>query len=140
MAKITVGLTNNKTSFWDPNTRTYLTLANKVKTIEFDENSPDIAKHLERICHGLFASSAAIRLYEGQIPAAALDHWKGKFDLKGLMIAKNRADKLHAESGPAPIKIFSVASEEPEKKTEEVKQEEKVSAKTTRKKTTTTEK
>ena len=98
MAEILVGLTNGKTSFWDPNTRAYITLSNKTKKITFDENHPDIGVHLERICHALFASNPSLKLYEGKIPEAAMEHWKAKFNLSGLNIAKNRADKLHAKS------------------------------------------
>lgn len=98
MTQILVGLTNNKTSFWDPNTKTYLTLANKTKVVTFNEADPEIGKHLERICHGLFASNPAIRLYEGKIPTEALEYWKAKFNLTGLSIAKNRADKLNSKS------------------------------------------
>lgn len=100
MAQIKVGLIRNKTSFWDPNTRAYITLSNPVQVITFDENRPDIAKHLERICHACFASDPSLRLYEGTIPQVAVDAWKAKYDLSGLNIAKKRADRLVAESAP----------------------------------------
>lgn len=111
MAEILVGLTNNKTSFWDPNTRTNLSLSNKTKKIVFDENAPNIAEHLERICHGLYASSAAIRLYEGKIPDVAVEHWKAKFDFEGLKIAKKRADKVNAKSVVKEVQAQAVKAE-----------------------------
>lgn len=98
MAEILVGLTNGKTSFWDPNTRTYLTLAEKTKKITFNEGSEDIGKELERICHGLFAANPSLVLYEGKIPEKAMNHWKNKFNFAGLNIAKDRADRLQAKS------------------------------------------
>ena len=147
MAEILVGLTNNKTSFWDPNTKTYLTLANKTKAITFSETDPGIGKHLERICHGLFASNPAIRLYEGKIPEAAMNHWKAKFNLTGLDIAKNRADSLQAKSAVKETVVAKAIPKEAEKPTEKPTEqptepvvEEKVAARSnTRKKAVETE-
>ena len=143
MAEILVGLTNNKTSFWDPNTKTYLTLAEKTKTVRFDENDANVGKHLERICHGLFASNPAIYLYEGKIPEAAMEHWKAKFTLTGLNIAKNRADKLNAKSAVVANDEVVAQSVKPaattqEKEAVEVAEvQEEAPAKTTRKKAAT---
>lgn len=100
MEQILVGLSNGKTSFWDPNTKAYITLANKNQLITFDETRQDIGKHLERICHALFAANPSLKLYEGKIPEEAIAHWKAKFRFTGMEIAPNRADKLQAASAP----------------------------------------
>lgn len=145
MEEILVGLTNGKTSFWDPNTRTYLTLAEKTKKITFNEASEDIGKELERICHGLFAANPSLILYEGKIPEKAMNHWKNKFNFAGLNIAKDRADRLQAKSAEtvtaAPLKAKAKPLEEAVVISEPVVEEaveeaEKTSKARTRNKTT----
>lgn len=80
MAKIIIGLAAGRTSYFDPVTNTYLTLDNPVTTIEFDETDEEATvKRLEKICHALFGSVPALRLYEGKIPEACIEHWKNKY-------------------------------------------------------------
>lgn len=138
MPEIKVGLAQGKTSYFDPKTNTYITLDNPVQKIKFDDNTD-----LSGICHALFSQRPALVLYEGKLPQAAIDAWKAKYDLKGLQMAKQRADEIQAKSADVvtqnidkaeEVKMEAMAienkkevetAEKDDEKTEENKQEEK---------------
>jgi hypothetical protein len=135
MPEIKVGLAQGKTSFFDPKTNTYITLDNPVQKIKFDASTD-----LSGICHALFAAKPALVLFEGKLPQAAIDAWKAKYDFKGLQMAKNRADKIQANSADVvtqnvdkaeEVKLASVEEKEDEnveavaEEVKEEKQEEK---------------
>lgn len=105
MPQIKVGLAPGKASYWDPITRTYITLENKVQIVNYTD-----ASELERICHALFGPKPALKLYEGKIPQEAIDAWKEKFNFKGLQMAKDRADEINTDSAS----VVSAAIENPE--------------------------
>ena len=94
MSQITVGLTNNKTSFWDPNTSTYITLDKPVQTIQIGSHTD-----LSRICNAIFGSVPCLKLYEGKIPEEEIQKWKARYNFPGLQMAKDRAVHLNDQSG-----------------------------------------
>lgn len=138
MPEIKVGLARGKVGFFDPKTNTYITLDNPIQKIKFDDNTD-----LSGICHALFSQHPALVLYEGKLPQAAIDAWKAKYDLKGLQMAKKRADEVQAKSADIvtqninkaeEVKMEAMAIEnekevetieQDDEKTEENKQEEK---------------
>jgi hypothetical protein len=106
MPEIKVGLAQGKVSFFDPKTNTYITLDNPVQKIKFDDNTD-----LSGICHALFSQRPALVLYEGKLPQAAIDAWKAKYDLKGLQMAKQRADEIQAKSADVVTQNINKAEE-----------------------------
>ncbi|SFJ62315.1 hypothetical protein SAMN02799624_05219 [Paenibacillus sp. UNC496MF] len=95
MPEIKVGLTNQMGSFYDPKTNMYITPSNPVQVLNFDANTD-----LSGIVHAILGSAPALNLYEGDLPQAAVDAWKAKYDLAGKM-AKTRADQIAgATRGP----------------------------------------
>lgn len=76
MQEITVGLAPRKTSFFDPLTNAYITLAKPTQQISFDETKPDV---LANIAHALLCKSPALVLYEGTLPAESISAWEEKF-------------------------------------------------------------
>jgi len=106
MPEIKVGLAQGKTSYFDPKTNTYITLDNPVQKIKFDDNTD-----LSGICHALFSQRPVLVLYEGKLPQAAIDAWKAKYDLKGLQMAKQRADEIQAKSADVVTQNIDKAEE-----------------------------
>jgi hypothetical protein len=106
MPEIKVGLAQGKTSYFDPKTNTYITLDNPVQKIKFDANTD-----LSGICHALFAANPALVLYEGKLPQEAIDAWKAKYDLKGLQMAKQRADEIQTKSADVVTQNVNKAEE-----------------------------
>jgi hypothetical protein len=95
MPEIKVGLSNQMGSFYDAKTNMYITPSNPVQVLAFDNNTD-----LSGIVHAILGSAPALHLYEGDLPQAAVDAWKAKYDLAGKM-AKNRADQIAgATRGP----------------------------------------
>lgn len=80
MAELKVGLAPNRTGYFDPITKTYMTLENRVAKVFYDENDmPATVKRLEKIVHALFASVPALVLFEGNVPQECIDAWKAKY-------------------------------------------------------------
>lgn len=80
MAKLKVGLGFNRTSYFDPITNTYLTLDNPIADIKYNENDVEgTVKYLEGITHALLCSVPALKLYEGKLPDASIEHWNNKY-------------------------------------------------------------
>jgi hypothetical protein len=127
MPSIKVGLQTNRTSFFDPKTNTYITLNNPVQTITFDDNTD-----LSGLCHACMASVPALKLYEGQFPAATVDAWKARYELAGLKQAATRADTVQSKSSGVvtastekaeEVKISSTSVKEEEIESEEETEE-----------------
>jgi hypothetical protein len=80
MAELKVGLAPNRTSFFDKNTNTYITLQKPVQSVFYDEsNIPVEVKRLDRITHALLASVPALVLYEGHLPPESVEAFKAKY-------------------------------------------------------------
>ena len=92
MSKLVVGLAPNKVSFYDAKTNTYITLADPIVTVKYNENTD-----LSGICHACNCKVPALKLYEGKFPKDVLKAWKDKYDNIGEQ-AKKRADKIQENS------------------------------------------
>lgn len=151
MAVITVGLAPRKTSFYDPLTNAYITLAKPTQPITFDDTKPDVLKN---IVHALLCKTPALVLYEGTLPAAAIEAWEAKFkggfksnlkpsrQLDGSIKvagkgtqALDRAEQLKAGDADLPnaksveeVTLFDIQSEPITPAVEEVKTEEVIAA------------
>jgi hypothetical protein len=138
MPQIKVGLAPGKTSFYDPKTNTYITLDQPVQTITFNEQTD-----LSGICHALFVQRPALVLYEGKLPQDAVEQWKTKYDLKGLMMAKNRADHIQNQSADVVSQQVKqaemISMQSVESQDENMNQEHKEEKKSTRKRKTKNE-
>ncbi|GAK42034.1 hypothetical protein TCA2_4526 [Paenibacillus sp. TCA20] len=74
--QVTFGLAPRKTSYFDPLTNTYLTLANPTRSLTYDETKPETMKN---IVHAVLCKMPALVLYEGELPASVIENWKAKF-------------------------------------------------------------
>jgi hypothetical protein len=94
---IKVQLAKGKTSYWDPHTRTYLTLDRPAGVVNYDDSTD-----LSRICRAIFGMRPALVLLEGQIPQAELDKWESRYRLneKRGMIARSEAINNHQTVSP----------------------------------------
>jgi hypothetical protein len=93
MPELVLGLAQNKTSYFDKLTNTYITLDKPVQKVTFDANTD-----LSKLCHAVMCMQPALVLYEGNFPDATVDAWKAKFELAGLKMAGARADRMQDQS------------------------------------------
>jgi hypothetical protein len=112
MAEIKVGLAAQKSSYWDPQTGTYLTLEKPVGTVAFDPAAEVDAstQKLSKIAHALFCQYPALVLYEGQLPDETVARWKARYEAWGAPQAKARADKTNG--GEMPVNAMASAKAE----------------------------
>jgi hypothetical protein len=101
MPEIKVGLSSPSGSYYDPKTNTYITPSNPVQVIRFDGSTD-----LSGIAHAILGSAPALKLYEGELPQAAVDAYKAKFDLAGRQ-AKARADHIAGIERPPVSDVSS---------------------------------
>lgn len=85
MPQLKVGLTPRKTSYFDPLTNLYLTLAVPFETVNYTE-----AAELKNITVALLASQPSLVLYEGQLPEEAIQEWESK-----LAIFKTNSARIY---------------------------------------------